>query len=131
MILKILLTLAVLIAVYIWFRTQKTKQLSSNYVAPSRTVPQKTAINTWIKPLVYSTACLSIIAGVLIYYLSWQDNHTQFKITITNPQTGSSETYIALKKDMYGRMFITEGGLQISVSDMERIEIKQLDSGSN
>ncbi len=128
MILKILLTLAVLIAVYIWFRTQKSKQLNLNNPAPNRTLPKKVATNTWIKPLVYSTACLSIIAGILIYYLSWQDGHTQFKITITNPQTGSSESYIALKKDMFGRMFITEGGLQINASDLERIEIKKLDA---
>ena len=131
MILKILLTLAVVIAVYIWFRTQKSKQLNSSNTVSTRALPKKAVTNTWIKPLVYSTACLSIIAGILIYYLSWQDDHTQYQITITNPQTGSSETYVAIKRDMYGRMFITEGGLQISVSDIERIEIKQLDSGSN
>jgi len=126
MILKILLTLAVVIAVYIWFRTQKSKQLNSSNTVSNRALPKKIATNTWIKPLVYSIACLSIIAGILIYYLSWVDDHTQFQITITNPQTGSSETYIALKKDMFGRMFITEGGLQINASDLDRIEIKEV-----
>ncbi|OUS41195.1 hypothetical protein A9R00_02160 [Oleispira antarctica] len=128
MILKILLTLAVLIAVYIWFRTQKAQQLKVNNMAPSRIVAKKTATNTWIKPLVYSIACLSIIAGILIYYLSWVDDHTQYQITITNPQTGSSESYIALKKDMFGRRFITQGGLQINASDLDRIEIKEVDA---
>ena len=126
MILKILLTLAVLIAVYIWFRTQKAQQLKVNNMAPSRIVAKKTATNTWIKPLVYSIACLSIIAGILIYYLSWVDDHTQYQITITNPQTGTSETFRALKKDIRGRLFITESGREIRVSDLERIEIKKL-----
>ena len=132
MILKILLTLAVVIAVYIWFRMKKAKQLSSAGVVGgrvlSRGLGQATETNTWIKPLVYATACLSVLAGILVYYLSWQDDHTEYQITITNPQTGSSERYIAFKKDMYGRMFITEGGLQISVSELERIEIRKLDS---
>lgn len=133
MILKILLTLAVVIGVVIWFRAQKTKQASAIAQAQTqgRLINPDVEKNSWLKPLLYSLAGLSIAVGILIYYLSWMDDHTQYQITITNPQTGSSETYIALKKDMFGRRFITEAGLQINASDLDRIEIKKFDSSDD
>jgi hypothetical protein len=126
MILKILLTLAVFIAVYIWFRTQNSKRLDSNTTLAVRSVAVDSTKNNWIKPFSYSMAGLTLAAGILFYYLSWQENHTQYQVTITNPQTGTSETFIALKKDMRGRLFITQSGREIRVSDLERIEVKKL-----
>jgi hypothetical protein len=126
MILKILLTLAVFIAVYIWFRTQNSKRLDSNTTLAARSVTVDARKNNWIKPFSYSMAALTLAAGILFYYLSWQENHTQYQVTITNPQTGTSETFIALKKDMRGRLFITQSGREIRVSDLERIEVKKL-----
>lgn len=128
MIFKVLLTLAILIAVYIWFRTKNGQSLYSANSNNSRLVNDGKASNKWIKPFSYSMAGLVIAAGMLIYYLSWQEDHTQYQVTITNPQTGSSETYIVLKKDMYGRKFITEGGLQVNASDLERIQIKRIET---
>lgn len=129
MILKILLTLGIVIAVLIWFRAQKTKQAHAMAKAQGRLINEKADKNSWVKPLLFSLTGLTIAVGVLLYYLSWQEDHTHYQITITNPQTGSTETYIALKKDMFGRMFITEGGLQVNASDLERIEIKKIEAG--
>jgi hypothetical protein len=128
MIFKVLLTLAILIAVYIWFRTKNGQRLYSANSNNSRLANDGKVSNKWIKPFSYSMAGLVIAAGMLIYYLSWQEDHTQYQVTITNPQTGSSETYIVLKKDMYGRKFITEGGLQVNASQLERIEIKRIET---
>ena len=126
MIFKVLLTLAILIAVYIWFRTKNGQRLYSANSNNSRLVNDGKASNKWIKPFSYSMAGLVIAAGMLIYYLSWQEDHTQYQVTITNPQTGTSETFISLKKDMRGRLFITQSGREIRVSDLERIEVKKL-----
>jgi len=126
MILKVLLTLAIVIAVFIWFRAQNTKRLKSNDSTNSRLITEAKVKNQWIKPFSYSMAGLTIAAGILIYYLSWQTEHTLYQVTITNPQTGTSETFRALKKDIRGRLFITESGREIRVSDLERIEIKKL-----
>ena len=129
MILKILLTLAVIIAVYIWLRNQRSKQAalvsSGNQSKP---LADNSVKNTWIKPFSYSMAGLTISAGILVFYLSWQDDHTVYQVTITNPQTGTSESFMALKKNMRGRLFITESGREIRVSDLERIEVKKLDT---
>lgn len=84
--------------------------------------------NTWIKPFSYSMAGLTVAAGILVFYLSWQDDHIEYQVTITNPQTGTVESFIALKKNMRGRLFITESGREIRVSDLERIEVKKLDA---
>lgn len=126
MIFKVLLTLAILIAVYIWFRTKNGQRLYSADSNNSRLASDGKVSNKWIKPFSYSMAGLVIAAGMLIYYLSWQEDHTQYQVTITNPQTGTSETFIALKKDMRGRLFITQSGREIRVSDLERIEVKKL-----
>lgn len=129
MILKILLTLGLVVAVYIWFRRQQTKQaLLTDGVSKPQTSLDNEFKNTWIKPFSYSIAGLTVAAGVLVFYLSWQDDHIEYQVTITNPQTGSSESFIALKKNMHGRFFITESGREIRVSDLERIEIKKLGS---
>jgi hypothetical protein len=126
MILKILLTLAVFIAVYIWFRKQNSNRLETSATVAARSVTVDTRKNNWIRPFSYSMAGLTLAAGILFYYLSWQEDHTQYQVTITNPQIGSSETFIALKKDMRGRLFITQSGREIRVSDLERIEVKKL-----
>ena len=126
MIFKVLLTLAILIAVYIWFRTKNGQRLYSANSNNSRLASDGKVSNKWIKPFSYSMAGLVIAAGMLIYYLSWQEDHTQYQVTITNPQTGTSETFISLKKDMRGRLFITQSGREIRVSDLERIEVKKL-----
>jgi len=128
MILKVLLTLAIVIAVIIWFRAQNTKRLNSTGLANGRLSTESKVKNQWIKPFSYSMAGLTISAGILIYYLSWKTEHTLYQVTITNPQTGTSETFRALKKNIRGRLFITESGREIRVSDLERIEIKNLDT---
>lgn len=130
MILKLLLTLAIVVAVIIWFRTQNSKRNAGNASAAGQALANDSIKNTWIKPFSYGMAGLIISAGILMYYLSWQENHTQYQVTITNPQTGTSESFIALKKDMRGRLFITQSGREIRVSDLERIEVKKLAEGS-
>jgi preprotein translocase subunit SecG len=131
MILKVLLTLAIVIAVFIWFRSQNSKRLNSNGSANGRLITDAKVKNQWIKPFSYSMAGLVIAGGILVYYLSWQEGHTPYQVTITNPQTGTIESFIALKKDMHGRLFITQSGREIWVSDLERIEVKKLTTGSD
>jgi hypothetical protein len=132
MFLKFLLTSAIVIAVFFWFRAQNSKRTDSNSSASGRLLPatmnkdQDSAKNTWIKPFSYGMASLIISVGILLYYLSWQEKNTAYQVTITNPQTGTTETFIALKKDMRGRLFITQSGREIRVSDLERIEVKKL-----
>ncbi|MFT4908038.1 MAG: hypothetical protein ACI978_002127 [Oleispira sp.] len=128
MITKTLLTLAIVIAVFIWFRAQKSKQ--ANAEAQGRLLVVESVQNTWVKPLLYVLAALSIVASISLYYYSWLDDNTQYQVTIINPQSGVTETFIALKKDMRGRLFITQSGREIWTSDLERIEIKKLNAGS-
>lgn len=130
MITKTLLTLAIVIAVYIWFRAKKSKQATYNTQAQGRIAAVESEQNTWIKSLLYVLVGLSIIVSISLYYYSWLDDNTQYQVTITNPQSGSTETFIALKKDMRGRLFITLSGREIWTSDLERIEIKKLSAGS-
>lgn len=133
MILKILLTVAVIIAVYIWYRTKNGQRLLPDSLANNsvvgRSSAQNSLSNNWVKPFAFATAGLVIAAGLLLYYLSWQEGHTQYQVTITNPQTGNTETFIALKKNMRGRLFITESGREIRTSDLERIEVRKLKDG--
>lgn len=129
MILKILLTLAVIAAVYAWFRTKNTKQLNDLMIADRQLANHIEVKKTlWVKPLLYSLGGLVILVSVLLFYFSWVDDNTQYQVTITNPQSGVSETFVALKKDMRGRLFITQSGREIWVSDLERIEIRKLNS---
>ncbi|MBQ0731916.1 MAG: hypothetical protein KBT75_14540 [Oleispira antarctica] len=131
MFLKTLLTFAVIGAVYVWYRTQKAKQADYDTKIQGRLIAVETAKNAWLRPLLYGIVALSVVAGLSMYYFSWRDDNTQYQVTITNPQSGVTETFIALKKDMRGRLFITQSGREIWTSDLERIDIKKLSSGSN
>tara|TARA_B110000438_G_C15475185_1_gene504838 strand:+ start:201 stop:596 length:396 start_codon:yes stop_codon:yes gene_type:complete len=131
MITKTLLTLAIVIAVFIWFRAQKSKQADYNAKLQGRLLAAESAKNSWLKPLLYTIAAFSIVASISMYYYSWLEDNTQYQVTITNPQSGITETFIALKKDMRGRLFITQSGREIWTSDLERIEIKKLNAGSD
>ena len=128
MILKILLTLAVIAAVYAWFRAQKAKQENHSALAQGRIIVVEPAEKRWVKPVFYSMGGLTILAGISIYYFSWLDDQTLYQIKVTNPQTGVVEKFVAHKKDMNGRQFKTETGQEITLSDLERIEVKMLDS---
>jgi ABC-type Fe3+ transport system permease subunit len=131
MLFKTLLTFAVMTAVYLWYRTQKTKQADYYTKAKERLLLEDSVRKVWIKPLLYSLAALSVIAGISMYYYSWVDDNTQYQVTITNSQSGKTETFIALKKDMRGRLFITQMGREIWTSDLERIDIKKINAGNN
>jgi hypothetical protein len=131
MITKTLLTLAIVIAVYIWFRAQKSKHANYNAEVQGRLLAGESAKNTWLKPLLYVLTAFAIVASISLYYYSWLEDNTQYQVTITNPQSGTTETFIALKKDMRGRLFITQSGREIWTSDLERIEIRILNAGSD
>lgn len=132
MILKILLTAVIVIAVYSWFKYPRHQSGSVNAArVKNKPVAQTLVTNTWVKPFSYALGGLSVCVGVLIFYLSWQADHVQYQVTITHPQTGDRQSFIAIKKNMRGRLFITESGREIWVSDLDRIEIKQLDAGND
>ena len=128
---KTLLTLTVILAVYAWYRTQKSKHADYNAKIKRYLVKRESIKNSWTKPILYILTAFSIVAGISMYYFSWLDENTQYQVTITNPQSGTTETFIALKKDMRGRLFITQSGREIWTSDLERIEIKKLNAESD
>lgn len=125
MILKTLLTLAVILAVYIWIRTQQAKRAGYQERIINSDLPAKDK-NSWLKSVLFFLAGIIIIAAVAAYYFSWVDGNTQYQVTITNPQSGIIETFVVLKKDMRGRLFITPSGREIWASDLDRIEIKKM-----
>ena len=64
MITKTLLTLAIVIAVYIWFRAQKSKHANYNAEVQGRLLADESAKNTWLKPLLYVLTAFAIVASI-------------------------------------------------------------------
>jgi hypothetical protein len=123
MLTKLLFTGLLIAAVVLWlrFRNSPAKQQT----ASSRQIrqPDATAADTR-QPLIVAIA---LALGLLLitasyFYLDWQAEHTEVQVRVVNTRTGEVSLYRAYQNQVHGRRFRSMDGIEISVSDVERIE---------
>ncbi len=61
-------------------------------------------------------------AGLYLYY-QWQDNYQIVTVRVIDTRSGSEATYQAYKGDIDGRTFYTTEGRQVTLAEVERLEI--------
>lgn len=119
MIAKILFTVLVVVGLLLWAKlrsrsVQATRQHAS--AAGSEVVWQTRAV------------AIAVIVGAmtiagLYFYLEWQRANDEVQVRVINSRTGAHQNYLARKVDVGARRFITLDGRQITVADIERLEI--------
>ncbi|MBY5992079.1 hypothetical protein [Ferrimonas balearica] len=114
MLLKILLTLVV---VLVGATLIKRRQSPVSAPRPS-VVPPK----AWILGLVV----VAVLAG-LWGYQRYQSQNQVLELTVFSASQGEPQRYLVRRGEMDGRRFVTLEGLQVQLSDQDRVEIKALD----
>ena len=118
MLLKILFTLAVILAVAVIFRVKnQTQKLPSPNTATDRSgggVSSRTVI--------YTLLGLIISISILIFVLHWSNQRQIINIRVTNSQ-GETTNYQAYRKTIEGRRFTTLGGIDVTLGASDRVEM--------
>ena len=119
MIAKILFTALVVVGVLLWAK------LRSRAVRAARQRASATGSEVAWQTRAVAVAVIAgavAIAG-LYFYLEWQRANDEVQVRVVNSRTGAYQSYLARKVDVGARRFITLDGRQITIADVERLEI--------
>ena len=118
MLLKVLFTLAVILAVAVIFRVKNQPQKSS----PSNAATDRSGGGVSSRAVIYTLLGLIISISVLVFVLHWSDQRRIINIRVTNSQ-GETINYQAYRKTIEGRRFTTLGGIDVTLGASDRVEM--------
>ena len=118
MLLKILFTLAVILAVAVIFRVKNQAQ---NPPPPS-SATEHAGGGVSSRTVIYTLLGLIISISILIFVLHWSNQRQIINIRVTNSQ-GETTNYQAYRKTIEGRRFTTLGGISVTLGASDRVEM--------
>jgi hypothetical protein len=123
---KILLTLAVILVAWLVVRNRQKRMTAiaqeARLQAPTASI-SASGPNPW-KWAGYLLVAVMILGSGLFLYAEWQDRYRIVTVRVVNTDTGQGTDYRAHRMDVEDRRFITLEGLEVSVADNERIELR-------
>jgi hypothetical protein len=118
MITKILFTILVIVGVLLYAR----RNTGARPVAGARKSAPPTP--PWYVRVIPAALLLSLLATVTVtLWLEWQDAHRIFTARVVDTRTGEVRTYPVYRSDVHGRTFSTVDGREITLADVERMEL--------
>jgi hypothetical protein len=121
MISKLLLTLGIILIAWLVLRNRQ-KRISAVASEARLPPPSTRGVNPW-KWGGYLLVLVMILGSGLFLYAEWQDRYRVVTVNVVNTQTGETIHYQARRMDVEERRFVTLDGREVSVSDIERIEL--------
>ncbi|MDH3377555.1 MAG: antitermination protein NusG [Gammaproteobacteria bacterium] len=118
MLTKILYTIAVAVAVYLFYRGRGRRAAAP---PPQRQAPPKSTISPHL--IAYSFLGILAVVSAVLFYLNWSDDHRVIEIRVTNSRTGDATSYQAQKMTIEGRSFETLDGRAVTLGADDRIEM--------
>lgn len=76
----------------------------------------------WPRYVAYGFVAVVLLVGAVFYYLDWQQRNEVFTVRVINSRTGHTATYQVSRGDMRGRSFTTLDGIDVTLSEEERME---------
>lgn len=118
MISKILITVLVIVAALLFLRHKKgrTRQLQAQRA-------ELAADRRRAMTIAVLLAGLTLLVSAGIYTWHWQQAHQIMSVRVVNSHSGAVESYRVYRADLEGRSFRTIDGIEIHLSDAERMEI--------
>ena len=125
MITKILITALVIFAALLFIRhkNRHTQQLQQQQLA------EQAADRRRAMTIAISLVTLTLVVSAGIYTWHWQQDHKIVTVRVINSHSGVMQRYQVYRADLDGRRFSTIDGVEIHLSDAERMEI--IESGSS
>ena len=117
MLLKILVTLAVSLAVAVIFRVKNQPQKP-----PPDAATDRSGGGVSSRAVIYTLLGLIISISILIFVLHWSNQRQIINIRVTNSQ-GETTNYQAYRKTIEGRRFTTLGGIDVTLGASDRVEM--------
>ena len=116
---KILVTILVIVGAIVYLRRGRGGKVnrSAALIAAERSP-------LFSRIIIYSMIALSMIASVSYWGWSWYDDNTIVDVTISSPIDAMSTRYKVRKKDIEDQRITTVDGIQIRLSNQERLTIK-------
>ena len=118
MLLKILFTLAVILAVAVIFRVKSQTQKS----LPPNAATDRSEGGVSSRVVIYTLLGLIISISILIFVLHWSNQRQIINIRVTNSQ-GETINYQAYRKTIEGRRFTTLDGVDVTLGASDRVEM--------
>ena len=118
MLLKILFTLAVILAVAVIFRVKNQTQKSP----PPNAATDRSGGGVSSRAVIYTLLGLIISISILIFVLHWSNQRQIINIRVTNSQ-GETTNYQAYRKTIEGRRFTSLGGIDVTLGASDRVEM--------
>jgi len=117
---KILITALIVFVAYLVLRARgrRVTAVRTQVAAPDPPV---------ISPRVVAYLFLGVaaVSGALIYWAEWADDRQVITIRVINSRTGEAVTYQAHRGKIHGRQFETLDGREVSVADVDRVELRE------
>jgi len=117
MISKILFTIAVIVAVVLFFRV-RPRQLPM----PSRQLQGKTGPLPWVGLLAAAVILLMLAGAALMLYFDWREAREIVQIRVIDVRSGNLATYEAYRREIEERSFRTTDGRRVHLAETERME---------
>lgn len=118
---KILVTILVIVGAIVYLRRGRGSKVnrSAALIAAERSP-------LFSRVLIYSMIALSMIASASYWGWSWYDDNTIVDVTISSPIDAMSTRYKVRKKDIEDQRITTVDGIQIRLSNQERLTVKAI-----
>lgn len=116
---KILFTILVIVVVLIIARGRLGNRQPRGAPASAASA---TPSASWPRYLAYGFVAVVILVGAGFYYLDWQQRNEVFTVRVINSRTGNTATYQVSRGEMRGRSFTTLDGIDVTLSEEERME---------
>ncbi len=134
---KFLLTLAVIVAAFLFIRQRNMSEASAaKSRADSRTAAvadkKETAdgddsLASDMRLAAYMFLVLMVGLGAALYYFRWQDDHTILTVNLHRDNQAAPISYEVYKYQLQDRSFITLDGTIVTVASSERMEVLGLE----
>ncbi len=125
---KILLTLSIIIGALVFVRIRQRRQSQHQpgalYRMGGKTAP--TQHPRWgIRGLAALVVVLMLATSGFLLYQYWRDSHQVIQLRVIDAATGQVMEYSAYRGEVSAREFMTLDGVQVILSEHDRIEINR------
>ena len=119
MLTKILVTLLVIIGAIVYLRRGR-----GNKVSRSAAMAETEKYPFFSRAIIYAMIAMSMLATAGYWGWSLYDDNTVVDVTISSPIEAMTASYKVRKKDIEAKKITTIDGIQIRLSNQERLTIK-------
>ncbi|WP_394131980.1 hypothetical protein [Shewanella maritima] len=124
MLTQILITILVIVVAMTYLRHQRRSKQSHTAKVVTEQYQQKPFA---AKLSVFGLIAICLVGTISYWGWNWYDSNTIVRVTIASPLEGQSDTYLVRKKDIDVNQITTVDGLQIRLSNQERLTIAPMD----